>query len=83
MTEIKYKRQYLVAINELIRSYEHGGKPWDCPLCAVATETDGGECTYCPWMVVKGHTCMELHYAMDDVSERINRLSEWKEIYKR
>jgi hypothetical protein len=85
MGKIKYKRQYLVAINELIRSYEkQDHEPEECPLCEIMESRDKlQECGTCPWVVIEGDSCMILKYWAHEVSTRLKRLYKWKEIYKR
>ena len=91
MGKIKYKREYLVAINELLRSYEAEDHRTnlDCPLCEVyerhREEGAYQDCFSCPWKVLEKRSCMyvEDHYAGHSLSERIIRLKKWKEIYKR
>jgi hypothetical protein len=95
MGKIKYKRQYLAAINKLIKSYEQIGEgvlQGGCPLCRVGeqrktTKKEEYEedlvCKYCPWVLTERATCLALGYDKHYISERLERLYRWKELYKR
>lgn len=85
--KIKYKREYIRAINKLIKFYK--GLDEDsresmpsCPLCAVGkTHANPFEnmCSECPWLIFERGKCYsgDVCFAQN-VLHRIERLERWK-----
>ena len=85
-TKIWAKRT-LKAVDELIEAYKTATHDnISCPLCVLGTtwsirmndDTDNSPCKYCPWLVFKGGSCLELKYKRASISKRISRLYGWR-----
>jgi len=72
---IRWARQSLKAIDELIEMYKSDSKQY-CPFCRLCLAYYDAKCQKCPWTIFAYKSCVG--YTRQSYDERIKRLKLWK-----